>query len=312
AVGAVICQPITSPSSWRSTESFTDWAKSKGLILVSGVDTRALTQKIRDGGMINAMIAHNPDGDFDRASLRKQAADLPAMLGQDLASTVTREKQESWKKGLWQWGDKPTKTGKRFHVVALDFGAKTNILRHLAEQDCRVTVVPMTTSVDEILSLKPDGIFLSNGPGDPEATGKKVLGTLKALIAANLPIFGICLGHQLLALALGGKTQKMHQGHHGANHPVHDLQRDIVEITSMNHGFSVDFASLPASVEETHRSLFDDSNCGLKVSDKPIFSVQYHPEASPGPHDSGYLFVRFRELMENHKREELGKEAETA
>jgi carbamoyl-phosphate synthase small subunit len=301
--GCVLRAEITRPSNWRAAQSFNDWLKARGIIAITGVDTRALTALIREKGMPNAVIAHAPDGKFDIAALKREAAGAPSMEGLDLAKDVTAGQSYSWDETEWQWGngygrqDRP-----RFHVVAIDYGLKRNILRELATAGCRLTVVPATTTAEEILERKPDGVFLSNGPGDPAATGVYAVPEIKKLVASGTPLFGICLGHQMLGLALGGTTQKMHQGHHGANHPVKDFTTGKVEITSMNHGFAVDRESLPETVEETHVSLFDGSNAGLKLKDKPVFSVQYHPEASPGPEDSHYLFTRFVEMMEQRKR----------
>jgi carbamoyl-phosphate synthase small subunit len=258
--------------------------------------------------MPNAVIAHAPDGKFDREALSREAAAFPGMVGLDLAKDVTSGQSYGWDETAWQWGKGyGRQESPRFHVVAIDYGLKRNILRKLATVGCRLTVVPATTTAEEILERKPDGVFLSNGPGDPAATGVYAVPEIKKLVASGLPVFGICLGHQMLGLALGGTTAKMHQGHHGANHPVKDFTTEKVEITSMNHGFAVDRDSLPKSVEETHVSLFDGSNCGLKVKDRPVFSVQYHPEASPGPQDSHYLFTRFVAMMEKRKGADKGE-----
>lgn len=296
--GCVMRAAITAPSNWRAEQDLDAWLKARGIIAITGVDTRALTALIRDKGMPNAMIAHSADGKFDVDALKRDAAAWSGMVGLDLAKEVTCGQSYSWDETEWQWGegfgqqDKP-----RFHVVAIDFGLKRNILRELATVGCRLTVVPATTTAEEILERKPDGVFVSNGPGDPAATGAYAVPQIAKLVKSGVPVFGICLGHQMLGLALGGKTEKMHQGHHGANHPVKDFETHKVEITSMNHGFALDRESLPADVEETHVSLFDGSNCGLKVKGEPVFSVQHHPEASPGPQDSHYLFTRFVELM---------------
>ena len=296
--GCVLRADITDPSNWRATGHLDDWLKARNIIAIAGVDTRALTTRIREKGMPNAVIAHNPDGHFDIDELKKKAGNWPGLVGMDLAREVTCKAPYEWDETPWRW---PEGFGKRqaadLHIVAFDFGIKRNILRCLARLNCKLTVVPAGTDAQTVLDLKPDGIFLSNGPGDPAATGEYVVPELKKLIDSGLPIFGICLGHQMLALALGAKTQKMHQGHHGANHPVKDFTTGKVEITSMNHGFAVDRDSLPDHVEETHISLFDGSNCGLRVKDKPVFSVQYHPEASPGPQDSHYLFARFVKMI---------------
>jgi carbamoyl-phosphate synthase small subunit len=301
--GCVLRATITKPSNWRAAQNFNDWLKARGIIAITGVDTRALTALIREKGMPNAVIAHAPDGKFDLEALKHEAAAAPSMEGLDLAKDVTAGQSYSWDETEWHWGKGyGRQESPRFHVVAIDYGLKRNILRELATAGCRLTVVPATTTAEEILERKPDGVFLSNGPGDPAATGIYAVPEIKKLVASGTPLFGICLGHQMLGLALGGTTQKMHQGHHGANHPVKDFTTGKVEITSMNHGFAVDRESLPESVEETHVSLFDGSNAGLKLKDKPVFSVQYHPEASPGPEDSHYLFTRFVELMEKRKR----------
>ena len=300
--GCVLRAPITAPSNWRAAQDLNDWLKTRSIIAITGVDTRALAALIREKGMPNAVIAHAPDGKFDRAVLKREAAEWPGMVGLDLAKDVTAGQSYGWDETEWQWGKGyGRQASPRFHVVAVDYGLKRNILRELATAGCRLTVVPATASADEILERKPDGVFLSNGPGDPAATGVYAVPEIKKLVDSGLPLFGICLGHQMLGLALGGKTGKMHQGHHGANHPVKDFTTEKVEITSMNHGFAVDRASLPENVEETHVSLFDGSNCGLKVKDRPVFSVQYHPEASPGPQDSHYLFTCFVALMEERK-----------
>jgi carbamoyl-phosphate synthase small subunit len=300
--GCVLRATITEPSNWRAAQNFNDWLKARGVIAITGVDTRALTALIREKGMPNAVIAHAPDGMFDVDALKRQAAAAPSMEGLDLAKDVTAGQSYSWDETEWRWGNGyGRQESPRFHVVAIDYGLKRNILRELATAGCRLTVVPATITAEEILERKPDGVFLSNGPGDPAATGVYAVPEIKKLVASGTPLFGICLGHQMLGLALGGTTQKMHQGHHGANHPVKDFTTGKVEITSMNHGFAVDRESLPETVEETHVSLFDGSNAGLKLKDKPVFSVQYHPEASPGPEDSHYLFTRFVEMMGKRK-----------
>ncbi len=299
--------PITPASNWRAAQGLDQWLKARGIIAITGVDTRALTTLIREKGMPNAVIAHAPDGKFDLAALKREAAQWPGMVGLDLAKDVTCGQSYAWDETPWQWGQGyGRQETPRFHVVAIDYGLKRNILRELAGAGCRLTVVPATATAEEILERKPDGVFLSNGPGDPAATGIYAVPEIKKLVASGLPVFGICLGHQMLGLALGGTTAKMHQGHHGANHPVKDFTTHKVEITSMNHGFAVDRASLPEGVEETHVSLFDGSNCGLKLKDKPVFSVQYHPEASPGPQDSHYLFTRFVALMAKRKGKASG------
>ena len=301
--GCVLRAPITAPSNWRAGQDFDAWLKARGIIAITGVDTRALTALIRETGMPNAVIAHDPDGQFDREALKRDAADWHGMVGLDLAREVTCGQSYTWDETVWTWGQGfGRQVAPRFHVVAVDFGLKRNILRELATAGCRVTVVPATAAAADILARDPDGVFISNGPGDPAATGAYAVPEIKKLIASGVPVFGICLGHQMMGRALGAETSKMHQGHHGANHPVKDFTTSKVEITSMNHGFAVDRESLPAHVEETHVSLFDGSNCGLKVKDQPVFSVQYHPEASPGPQDSQYLFTRFVELMDAAKK----------
>jgi carbamoyl-phosphate synthase small subunit len=300
--GCVLKAPITRASNYRAAQEFDDWLKARGIIAITGVDTRALTALIREKGMPNAVIAHAPDGEFDLAALKRELAAFPGMVGLDLAKDVTSGQSYSWDETEWRWNEGyGHETQPCFHVVAIDYGLKRNILRELATAGCKLTVLPATATAEEVLARKPDGVFLSNGPGDPAATGVYAVPEIRKLVDSGLPVFGICLGHQMLGLALGGTTRKMHQGHHGANHPVKDFTTGKVEITSMNHGFAVDRESLPANVEETHVSLFDGSNCGLKVKDKPVFSVQYHPEASPGPQDSHYLFKRFVALMEEKK-----------
>jgi carbamoyl-phosphate synthase small subunit len=301
--GCVLKAPITPPSNYRARQDFDDWLKARGIIAITGVDTRALTALIREKGMPNAVITHAPHGKFDLEALKREAAAWTGMVGLDLAKAVTCGQSYSWNETAWRWGEGyGREVNPCFHVVAIDYGLKRNILRELATAGCRLTVLPASATAEEVLERKPDGVFLSNGPGDPAATGIYAVPEIKKLVASGLPVFGICLGHQMLGIALGGTTAKMHQGHHGANHPVKDFTTGKVEITSMNHGFAVDRDSLPASVEETHVSLFDGSNCGLKVKGTPVFSVQYHPEASPGPQDSHYLFTRFVALMEERKR----------
>ena len=302
ARGLILRADITDPSNWRATRHLDDWLKSYGLVGLAGVDTRRLTRRIRDLGAPNGVVAHAPDGKFDLDALVAKAKGWPGLEGMDLAKDVSCRQTYSWSEAAWTLGKGyATQENPRFHVVAIDYGAKRNILRQLAHQGARVTVVPATATAKDVLSHNPDAIFLSNGPGDPAATGKYAVPTIKALMETGKPMFGICLGHQLLGLAVGGRTEKMHQGHHGANHPVKDLTTGKVEITSMNHGFAVDTDSLPANVKQTHISLFDGSNAGLEVEGKPIFSVQYHPEASPGPHDSHYLFTRFLNLVRAQK-----------
>ena len=325
AVGCIVREPVTGPSSFRSEGRFDAWMAANGLIGLSGVDTRALTRRMRDAGAPNVVIAHAPEGVFDIDALLVQARGWPGLEGMDLAKGVSRDDVGDWDGGVWTLGQgykkplpfrggvgvgpvgathaartaptpNPSPEGeglKQPHVVAIDYGAKHNIFRNLVRAGARVTVVPADTNADAILALQPDGIFLSNGPGDPAATGVYAGQVIQALMAAQLPIFGICLGHQLLALAVGGRTVKMHQGHRGANHPVRREADGVVEITSMNHGFAVDAATLPEGAVVTHTSLFDGSNAGFAWPEKRIFSVQYHPEASPGPQDSLYLFERF-------------------
>ena len=301
ARGLIIRADITQPSNWRATRHLDDWLKARDLVGVADIDTRRLTRRIRDGGAPNGIVAYNPDGTFDIPKLIEQAGAWPGLTGMDLAITVTRSQTESWTQTQWRIGDGYGELAQpQRHVVAIDFGAKHNILRCLASAGCRVTVVPATATADEVLGHAPDGIFLSNGPGDPSATGVYAVPTIRALMDSGKPIFGICLGHQMMALALGARTEKMHRGHRGANHPVKDLATGIVEITSQNHGFVVMPESLPDTVETTHVSLFDGSNEGISVRDRPIFSVQYHPEASPGPTDSHYLFHRFTDMIDRH------------
>jgi carbamoyl-phosphate synthase small subunit len=302
ACGVIVQSAITSPSNYRSVEHLDAWLKARDVIGMSGIDTRALTSLIREKGMPNAVIAHEPSGKFDLEKLKKQAREWPGLVGMDLVPKVTSGQRFSWDETPWEWGKGYGRQATpEFHVVAVDYGIKRNILRLLAGVGCKVTVVPAKTSAEDIMALKPDGVFLSNGPGDPAATGEYAVPVIKKVIDSGTPTFGICLGHQMLGIAVGGKTAKMHQGHHGANHPVKDLTTGKVEITSMNHGFALDKDSLPKNVEQTHFSLFDGSNCGIALKDRPVFSVQYHPEASPGPRDSHYLFTRFVELMRANK-----------
>src|SRR4051794_13266388 len=302
ACGVILHSAITSPSNYRATRSLSEWLKARGIVGLAGIDTRALTALIREKGMPNAVIAHEPSGTFDLDALKKDAREWPGLVGMDLVPQVTSGQRFTWDETPWEFGKGyGRQEAPEFHVVAIDYGIKRNILRLLAGTGCKVTVVPAKTSAEDILALKPDGVFLSNGPGDPAATGEYAVPVIKTLVDTGTPTFGICLGHQMLGLALGGKTQKMHQGHHGANHPVKDLTTGKVEITSMNHGFAVDKESLPKNVEQTHVSLFDGSNCGIALKDRPVFSVQYHPEASPGPRDSHYLFTRFVAMMRANK-----------
>ena len=295
ALGCIVRQDVTNPSSFRSAQHFSQWLGANGQIGISGVDTRALTRRIREAGAPNAVIAHAPDGMFDMPALLALAQGWPGLEGMDLAIEVTGAETRGWDGGKWTLGHGYAAMGEgaRPHVVAIDYGAKHNIFRSLVEAGAKVTVVPAKTSLEDILALEPAGVFLSNGPGDPAATGVYAVPVIQGLLERDIPIFGICLGHQLLGLAAGARTMKMHQGHRGANHPVKRLETGVVEITSMNHGFAVDAATLPANVIETHVSLFDGSNCGIAFTDKNAFGVQYHPEASPGPQDSFYLFEKF-------------------
>jgi carbamoyl-phosphate synthase small subunit len=327
ALGCLVRDKVTAPSNYRAGQDFADWMRKWGRIGIAGVDTRALTRLVREEGPPNIAIAHNATGEFDLDRLQKMAAEWPGLEGMDLAKEVSRLQVERWSGGKWEWGkgyridetepfapsdvegpfdsaqDRRVSTsldtnGKpKPHVVAVDYGSKRNIFRNLVEAGARVTVVPATASFEEIMAHEPDGFFLSNGPGDPAATGEYAVPVIRQMLETGKPLFGICLGHQMLALAVGGKTSKMFQGHRGANHPVKRLSDGRVEITSMNHGFAVEREGLPENVRETHVSLFDGSNCGIELTDKPAFSVQYHPEASPGPQDSFYLFERFVGMM---------------
>ena len=300
--GCVLRADVTDPSNYRSVEKLDKWLKARGIVGIAGIDTRALTALIREKGMPNGVIAHAPDGRFDLAALKADAKAWPGLVGMDLVPEVTIGQSYTWDEMRWVWNKGYTRQEQpEHHVVAIDFGLKRNILRCLASAGCRVTVLPATATAEDVLARKPDGIFLSNGPGDPAATGEYAVPVIKQLVDTGLPTFGICLGHQMLGIALGARTMKMKQGHHGANHPVKDYTTGKVEITSMNHGFAVDRETLPAGVEETHVSLFDESNCGIRLKDKPVFSVQYHPEASPGPQDSYYLFERFAAAMAARK-----------
>ena len=321
ALGCFVREAVTSPSNFRATQDFPSWMKATGRVGVSGVDTRALTHLVRREGPPTVAFAHDAAGEFDLEALQARAAEWPGLEGMDLAKEVSRAQLEAWSGGKWELGEgyeeRPsTSSGRAFssseeslvlseiegrsrepHVVAIDYGAKRNIFRNLVEAGARVTIYPAGASFDEIMSENPDGFFLSNGPGDPAATGEYAVPLIRQLLGTGKPLFGICLGHQLLALAVGGKTSKMFQGHRGANHPVKRLSDGAVEITSMNHGFAVEREGLPDNVRETHVSLFDGSNCGLELTEKPAFSVQYHPEASPGPQDSFYLFEKFVGMM---------------
>ncbi|ARN83303.1 glutamine-hydrolyzing carbamoyl-phosphate synthase small subunit [Methylocystis bryophila] len=303
ALGAIFGLKPTEPSSHRAQTPLADWLSSRGIIGLYGIDTRALTAFIRDRGMPNAVIAHAPDGRFDLERLRAKAAAWHGIDGTDLVPSVGAKERFDWKETSWKLGSGyGVRDGEpKLRVVAIDYGVKRNILRLLAEAGCEVIVAPATAPASEILAYHPDGVFLSNGPGDPAETGKYAVPVIKALLEKKVPTFGICLGHQMMALAVGAKTRKMPQGHHGANHPVKDFTTGKVEIVSMNHGFAVDRDTLPANATETHRSLFDGSNCGIALTDRPAFSVQHHPEASPGPQDSHYLFQRFVEMMEKSK-----------
>jgi len=329
ALGCIVRQDVTGPSNFRAAQGFDEWMRANGRIGLSGVDTRALTRRIRTQGAPNGVIAHNAAGEFDIPALIERARAWPGLEGMDLAKEVSCLQMYRWSGGLWRlgqgYGERPSTTlgtsdadevrksssvpsevegrvaewdqNTRPHVVAIDYGSKRNIFRNLADAGARVTVLPATATFDEVMAHKPDGIFLSNGPGDPAATGVYAVPVIQALLETGKPLFGICLGHQLLGLAVGAKTVKMHQGHRGANHPVKRLADGRVEITSMNHGFAVEAESLPENARPTHISLFDGSLCGLELTDKPAFSVQYHPEASPGPQDSVYLFGKFVEQL---------------
>ncbi len=299
ARGAIFRDLPTAPANWRAQSDLDSWLKRRGVVALTGVDTRALTISIRERGMPNAVIAHNPDGVFDLDGLVEKARAWPGILGLDLAKDASCLQAFTFDEGLWGWPEGYAKPdAPKYEVVVLDYGIKRNILRSLTSVGAHVTVVPATTSAEDILARNPDGVVLSNGPGDPAATGEYAVPEIKKLIDSGKPVFGICLGHQMLALAMGAHTVKMDQGHHGANHPVKDLTTGKVEIVSMNHGFTVDRASLPEPLQETHVSLFDGTNAGLMLKDRPVFSVQHHPEASPGPTDSQYLFERFAKMMD--------------
>jgi carbamoyl-phosphate synthase small subunit len=303
ARGIILHAAIGDPANYRATRHLDQWLRARGIVGLCGLDTRALTALIREKGMPNAVIAHALDGHFDRAELAARAREWPGLVGMDLVPSVAATQRFDWDETSWRpdvgYG---RQTAPKRKVVAIDYGIKRNILRLLADAGCAVTVVPPTTSAEDIMALRPDGVFLSNGPGDPAETGKYAVPVIRDLLARNVPTFGICLGHQMMALAVGARTVKMHQGHHGANHPVKDFTTNKVEIVSMNHGFAVDRASLPANAKETHVSLFDGSNCGIALTDRRAFSVQHHPEASPGPRDSHYLFHRFVALMDEARR----------
>jgi len=298
AAGMVVKWDPTEPSNWRASGDLQSWMVRKGRIGIGGLDTRRLTRAIRQQGAPHVALAHDPEGNFDIAALVARARAWKGLVGLDLAKDVSCTQSYRWDEMRWAWPEGYTRrSGPGLRVVAIDYGAKRNILRCLASAGCEVTVLPATATAEDVLALNPEGVFLSNGPGDPAATGAYAVPMIQGVLAADLPVFGICLGHQMLALALGARTVKMNHGHHGANHPVKDLDTGKVEITSMNHGFTVDSQTLPVGVLETHVSLFDGSNCGIRLADRPVFSVQYHPEASPGPQDSYYLFDRFAAAM---------------
>ena len=299
ASGIVVKWDPTEPSNWRATSDLQDWMRRRGRIGMGGVDSRRLTRAIRQQGSPHVVLAHDPDGNFDIQAMIAKARAWKGLVGLDLAKDVTTRQSYHWDGGLWAWPGEfaPQPEAKPFKVVALDYGAKRNILRSLVSVGADVTVLPATATAAEVLAHEPEGVFLSNGPGDPAATGEYAVPMIQTLLERDMPIFGICLGHQMLALALGAKTVKMGHGHHGANHPVRDIDSGKVEITSMNHGFAVDAQTLPEGVRETHISLFDGSNCGIELAGRPVFSVQYHPEAAPGPQDSAYLFTRFADAM---------------
>jgi carbamoyl-phosphate synthase small subunit len=304
ARGAVFRDLPTEPANWRATKGvgggLDDWMKRRGVVGLAGVDTRALTRRIRETGMPHAVIAHHPEGRFDLDALVAEAQAWTGLVGLDLAGDATTLQSFTFEEGLWAWpeGYAPPRPEPGYEVAVLDYGVKRNILRGLTSIGARATVLPATTTAEELLARRPDGVLLSNGPGDPAATGAYAVPEIRKLVDSGVPVFGICLGHQLLALSQGARTVKMEQGHHGANHPVKDLDTGRVEIVSMNHGFTVERESLPQTLRETHVSLFDGSNAGLALADRPVFSVQHHPEASPGPTDSLYLFERFARLMD--------------
>ncbi|GLK66827.1 glutamine-hydrolyzing carbamoyl-phosphate synthase small subunit [Hansschlegelia plantiphila] len=301
--GAVFAADVTAPSNWRATRDLHEWLKARGIVAITGVDTRALTALVRDKGAQNAVIGYAADGDIEENALRAELEGFAGLEGEDLVPLVAATQRYGWDEAGWTWpgayGVRPDGAPKR--VVAIDYGLKRNILRMLTTAGCEVTVLPPTATAEEVLALSPDGVFLSNGPGDPAATGVYAVPMIQGVLEKKVPTFGICLGHQMLALAVGATTTKMHQGHHGANHPVKDMITGKVEITSMNHGFAVDRTTLPETARETHVSLFDGSNCGIELTDRPAFSVQHHPEASPGPQDSHYLFKRFVDMMDAPK-----------
>jgi carbamoyl-phosphate synthase small subunit len=303
ARGAIFRDVPTKPANWRANSDLESWMARRGVVGLAGVDTRALTRKIREHGMPHAVIAHHPEGKFDLEAMAAKAAAWSGLEGLDLAKDASCLQPFVYDEGLWSWPEGYAKPeAPKYEVVVVDYGVKRNILRALTSVGARATVVPASTSAEDILARKPDGVLLSNGPGDPAATGEYAVPEIQKLVASGTPVFGICLGHQMLSLALGAKTVKMDQGHHGANHPVKDLTTGKVEIVSMNHGFTVDRDSLPAPVVETHVSLFDGTNAGIALTDRPVFSVQHHPEASPGPTDSLYLFERFAGFMDGAKK----------
>ncbi|MEC3861053.1 glutamine-hydrolyzing carbamoyl-phosphate synthase small subunit [Mesobacterium sp. TK19101] len=300
ADGMVVKWMPTDPSNWRAAQDLSAWLAARGRIAIGGIDTRRLTRAIRQQGAPHVALSHDPEGNFDIAALVAKARAFRGLVGLDLAKDVTCAQSYRWDEMRWAWPDGYARqTNARHKVVAVDYGAKRNILRCLASAGCDVTVLPASATYDDVMAHDPDGVFLSNGPGDPAATGEYAVPMIRDLLdKTELPIFGICLGHQMLALAVGAKTIKMNHGHHGANHPVKEIETGKVEITSMNHGFAVDSQTLPDGVLETHVSLFDGSNCGIRMADRPVFSVQHHPEASPGPQDSFYLFERFAASMD--------------
>ena len=306
AVGVIFKADITDPSNYRAARHLDQWLKARGIIGLCGIDTRALTAWIRENGAPNAVIAHDPAGVFDIETLKAEAKAWSGLEGLDLAKVASSGQSSQWNEKPWVWNEGFDTLGEdeaTHHIVALDYGVKRNILRLFSGLGCKVTVMPARATAAEVLAHAPDGVFLSNGPGDPAATSEYAVPVIRDLIESGVPLFGICLGHQMLGLALGATTEKMHQGHHGANHPVKDHTTGKVEIVSMNHGFAVASQSLPAGVEETHVSLFDGTNCGLRLVGKPVFSVQHHPEASPGPQDSHYLFRRFINMVREKKGE---------
>ena len=299
ARGAIFRDVPTDPANYRANSHLDDWMKRRGVVGLAGIDTRSLTRAIREKGMPHGVIAHSTTGEFDIEALVAQARDWQGIVGLDLAKDATTRQSFTWEEGLWSWPEGYAKPAQdKYEVVVIDYGVKRNILRSLASIGAKITVVPADTPAEDILARNPDGVLLSNGPGDPAATGAYAVPEIRKLVDSGKPVFGICLGHQMLALALGARTVKMDQGHHGANHPVKDLTTGKVEIVSMNHGFTVDRDSLPEPVTETHVSLFDGTNAGLALKDRPVFSVQHHPEANPGPNDSLYIFERFAGLMD--------------